>query len=47
MLILVLAIGLAIVFNTALKWAIEQARWYKMTHHYDGSCNTLYRPEEH
>lgn len=46
MLVLVLAIGLAVTFNVALQWAIEQVRWYKQTHYYDGDTNTPYTPNK-
>lgn len=46
MLVLVLAIGLAVTFNVALQWAIEQVRWYKQTHYYDGDNNAPYTPDK-
>ena len=46
MLIIMLAIGLTVTFNVALKWAIEQVRWYKRTHYYDGEVNAPYRPDK-
>lgn len=45
MLIIMLAIGLTVTFNVALKWAIEQVRWYKRTHYYDGEVNAPSRPD--
>ena len=46
MLIIMLAIGLALTFNVALQWAIEQVRWYKRIYYYDGEVNTPYRPDK-
>lgn len=46
MLIIMLAIGLTIAFNVALKWAIEQVRWYKRTHYYNGGPNAPYTPDK-